>query len=342
MDQDDRVIWRAAIWCFMDAGADKHQVKSTYGLSLPRSTLEGYISAYQPGWRTNGIPFDAPRSGRPESLSPRKKRKVVEELKHGAHSREVADSFGISQPTVLHYAHAEHLVARVPRLRTFLSDEQIAKRLAFAKKVKKDKNEPWKQVLFSDESAVILSRTDPQAVWVEEGQDPEELTKFAFPKSVWVWAGISWEGATPLIFLTWEKGGGFKALNYQDQVLKKMHSFLKKPDGGQLMLMEDGSRCHTAKINKPYREAHGIKSFPSVPESWPPNSPDLNPIENLWGEMKHHLHTLKPYPQDVISMTKSLKFFWKTVTQEKCQRFIGNYKDRLEAVIEAKGHTTKY
>ena len=128
--------------------------------------------------------------------------------------------------------------------------------------MKREGNEAWKRILWTDESAVILTPTHQKIVWVDQGCQIEDIYKFKYPKTMWVWAGISWEGATKLIFLKWEKGGGFKAQNYQEQVLRKIKDFMSKTVGEGGMLMEDGSKCHTAKTNVEFRQLHGIKTYP--------------------------------------------------------------------------------
>ena len=45
----------------------------------------------------------------------------------------------------------------------------------------------------------------------------------------------------------------------------------------ELILMEDGALVHRSKLRKDWKQAHGIQKL-----VWLPNSPDLNPIENLW------------------------------------------------------------
>ncbi|MBW0485050.1 hypothetical protein O181_024765 [Austropuccinia psidii MF-1] len=42
----------------------------------------------------------------------------------------------------------------------------------------------------------------------------------------------------------------------------------------ELTLMEDGAPIHTALSSEKWRQDHQIQKF-----SWPPNSPDLNPID---------------------------------------------------------------
>lgn len=337
MKEAEKVRWRCAIWTMLDAGASKQSVKELYGSQLACSTLHGLIGSYQSGWFAGELPVDKPRSGRPSDISQARKRKVVEDLKAGSSVRVAAARNDMSIATVSGAAKEQKVVARRLILRPFLEDRHLESRLAYAQRLLASDNEVWKQVLWTDESAVALCRTERPCQWVDFGSHPEELSKCSYPKTVWVWAGISWQGRTPLLFLTWDDKGGFKAHHYQAQVLSKVPGMMADLLGEDGMFMEDGSRVHTAKANKGYREQKGIKSFPEKPHKWPANSPDLNPIENVWADMKHAINRLPEYPTSAAAMKKDLKTYWKTMTQEKCRNFIGDYQKRLELVVEAKG-----
>ena len=43
---------------------------------------------------------------------------------------------------------------------------------------------------------------------------------------------------------------------------------------------------------------------------WPPQSPDLNPIEHIWGNMKKELSMKNPYVTSYVEMTFILSNLW--------------------------------
>ena len=73
---------------------------------------------------------------------------------------------------------------------------------------------------------------------------------------------------------------------------------------------------------------------------WPSQSPDLNIIENLWCELKRAVHARKPSNLNELEMF--CKEEWSKIPSTTIQTLIGTYRKRLEAVISAKGGSTKY
>ena len=72
----------------------------------------------------------------------------------------------------------------------------------------------------------------------------------------------------------------------------------------------------------------------------PPESPDINPIENLWHEMKDHLRgVVKPRnKQEVID---GIVAFWNTIDKQ-CAKYIGHLQKVIPKVIEKGGDATGY
>ena len=73
---------------------------------------------------------------------------------------------------------------------------------------------------------------------------------------------------------------------------------------------------------------------------WPSQSPDLNPIENLWYDLKIAVHQRNP--SNLKELEKICLEEWAKIPVARCAKLIATYLKRLVAVIAAKGGSTKY
>ena len=72
---------------------------------------------------------------------------------------------------------------------------------------------------------------------------------------------------------------------------------------------------------------------------WPSQSPDLNPIEMLWRDLKKAVHARKP--SNVAELEQFCKE-WVKIPPQRCERLIASYRKCLIAVVAAGGGTTSY
>ena len=73
----------------------------------------------------------------------------------------------------------------------------------------------------------------------------------------------------------------------------------------------------------------------------PPESPDFNPIENLWHELKEYVRR-EVKPKTKAELIEGIKSFWATVTVEKCTKYIRHLHKVILRAIELNGDATGY
>ncbi len=135
-----------------------------------------------------------------------------------------------------------------------------------------------------------------------------------------VWAAMSSAGVGPLCFLK----STVDAAIYKEIIEYFMLPSADKLNGdADFIFQQDLPPAHTAKGTNSWFNDHGVTVL-----DCPANSPDLNPIENLWCIVKKKMRDTRPNNAD------DLKGTWASITPEQCHRLI--------AVIHAKGGPTKY
>lgn len=73
----------------------------------------------------------------------------------------------------------------------------------------------------------------------------------------------------------------------------------------------------------------------------PPESPDMNPIENLWGSLKYHIRRRKK-PTNQQELLDGIQEFWDTVTPVVCCRYIDHLFKVVPKVVHVNGEASGY
>jgi hypothetical protein len=107
---------------------------------------------------------------------------------------------------------------------------------------------------------------------------------------------------------------------------------------GTTHFLQDGAHCHKSKIVSTwFKERPYIKLM-----DWPGNSPDLNPIENVWSWMKMQLRSSKA--KNLKELQREVTELWvlKLDNSQYLRNLVKSMPRRLQDVIDREGNPTKY
>ena len=98
------------------------------------------------------------------------------------------------------------------------------------------------------------------------------------------------------------------------------------------VFQHDNDPKHTAKATKEWLSKKHIKVL-----EWPSQSPDLNPIENLWRELK--LRVAKRQPRNLKDLERICKGEWTKIPPKICANLLKNYNKRLTSCLPTRVST---
>ena len=128
-----------------------------------------------------------------------------------------------------------------------------------------------------------------------------------------IWAGISWRGKTDIVIFDGITNGNGYIMILRRSLVPFIHRVY--PEGH--CVMQDNDPKHTSRNTQEFFAEEGTNSWRT-----PAESPDCNPIENLWYELKEYIRReLKPTNKE--QLIKVIKTFWEEqVDTAKCHKYI--------------------
>jgi transposase len=164
---------------------------------------------------------------------------------------------------------------------------------------------------------------------------------------VMVWAAFWDTGRTQLYIIDRDfesKKHRYSANSYLEVLTDQVLFWHRRLDKGYVFI-QDNASIHTAKKVKAWFKKYGITTT-----DWPPYSPDLNPIENAWWELKKRVFQMFPEvmacrgnsEEDRQRLESCLQAAWDTIPKEFFDALIESMPRRVAACIAADGWHTKY
>ena len=287
---------------------------------------------------------DRKRSGRPRISSSREDRALARISLHdrrltSSHlKREWQETSGVqcSARTVRRRLDEVGLHGRVARRKPLLTDRHRRVRLEWAKEREHWSVSDWQLVIWSDESKFNLIGNDGR-VFVRRRTGEELLPECIQPMvkfgggNVMVWGCISCNGVGPLVKVE----GRMNSKDYIRILSGKLLPYIRSL-GSNFVFMDDNAPCHRAHAVTRWMSAKNVKKM----EIWPPQSPDLNPIEQVWDLVGSKLDSHKP--KNLAELEKNIMEEWSKIPPTYIHTLISSMPRRVAAVIAAKGGHTKY
>lgn len=252
-------------------------------------------------------------------------------LRKLAKSIEKSHNITINHCTIKNYLNDINLFAYNPISKPLLTSRYINLRFEASKRFMFMSEEDVKSVIFSDESKFNLFYSDGKvSVWREPGtgletQHLNKTVKYG-GGSVMVWGCFSYHGVGKLVFID----GIMEDPRYVDILSRNLQSSAVLMGLDRFIFQQDNDPKHTSKLAREYFDKKNITIM-----QWPPQSPDMNPIENLWADLKNKV--AEKLPKNITELKEIITSEWALITKETCENLANSFKNRALKLYRAKG-----
>lgn len=305
---------------------------------VDRRTVQRLLAKHR---ETNTVE-DKPHQRRPKATTPRQDRLLVR--MSAVNPRLVARDlqqrwsveYGVqaSTSTVKRRLRSVGLHGRIAKRKPLLTARHRATRLLWAQERQHWTPEQWRRCIFTDESPVHLVNSRQRRYVRRRGgtaMQPQHIrpTVHASSGKLEIWGGFTYDGLRPLACIQ----GRLNAMSYCE--LLQEHLLPLDLPGNNLILQQDNATCHSARVTQRFLQENHIEVLP-----WPPQSPDLNPIENLWSQLQQEVD--KVPVQGMNGLWAEVQRQWQRLDPQVLRNLIDSMPRRVEQVIAARGNSIPY
>ena len=195
--------------------------------------------------------------------------------------------------------------------------------------------EEWKRIIWSDEKRFNLDGPDGFAYyWHDLRKDELILSKrHSGGGSVMIWACFSYHGKSTLAFVKQR----MNQYSYQNVLENYLLPFKNEFGGDNSIFQQDGAKPHTARTSIQWLVERNIEVLP-----WPSLSPDLSPIENLWGYLTRMVYSNGIQYNSVEELKMSILSSWNRIPKTLLENLAMSMPKRIFKVGCSKGGVINY
>ena len=147
------------------------------------------------------------------------------------------------------------------------------------------------------------------------------------------WGAFCSNGVLELEFISTH----MDAVDYQNVLQARLLPFLRRNRRRCYKFQQDNASVHTFHSTMQWFSSKKIQVI-----SWPSCSPDLNPIENIWGVLPRRIYANNTQYATMNDLKKAIVDAWDNLEQSLIDKLISSMPDRLIEVASKKGGPTHY
>ena len=269
------------------------------------------------------------KRGPKPSVSARIERRVVAEIRKRPRVGlgKIAALFvnEVSESTVRRIVAARGMTRKKATRRPVLREQHRSARLEFGFWLLRN-NDVIDQIVWTDEKRFLLDGPDGYTyAWAEPDREAQGDQAKADPygkRGIMVHLAMSAGGVISVERLHSPVTGR----SYADFLSNTLLPRIRARFSGDFLFQHDNAPPHRARITRVRFEEEGV-----VPISWPPYSPDLNPVENLWALISSKVYRASVYFENEELLWESVRRATIAVPEEICRNLVNSLPDRVEA-----------
>lgn len=277
--------------------------------------------------------------GRPAQLDNRTKRIIVKRAllqQQSASTIRRELRLSVSTRRVQQILKTHQFTEYIKRLKSpALTDEHKKRRVLWAKdKLMWDKSD-WTSVVFSDEKKFNLDGPDgTQYYWHDIRKENEVYSqRVQGGRSVMVWGAICFNGKLDLVGIDGKMDSNYYVEVLQSVLIPSADALL----GDEWVFQQDNAAVHSSHVTREFLEANDVEVL-----DWPAKSPDLNIIENMWGQLVRVVYASGRQYNNVCDLQDAIMAAWNSIDIHYIRNLYRSIPTRLVSVVENHGKMTTY
>lgn len=317
--------------------------KHTLGPKLPKKQVARFLQCdiktvkkWLKVFENTGDIEDKPKAGRPRLTTEKQDQKIVqlaedddEATSDKLTTRAKRKGIDVSPRTVRRRLQQSGIHLLPTTTKPLLTEAHRQKRMTWATT---NTDTDWDQVIFTDETTIKLFQ-HRKKVWRRKGEVKIRPT-VKHPLKVHIWGCFSSHGFGRICCFTKNLNAAYLKQIYQKCLLTSARKwFGANPTAW--VLQEDNDPKHTSAAATRWREENQVNRM-----VWPPQSPDLNPIENLWKVLKANV--ANQHPQNKDALVNSIRRSWKRLPRALAKALVDSMPRRVAQVQEVNGDAILY